>query len=230
MELSFNVAWGPISQIALPLVDVAGAVQLAVGAYGWWKARERSLSLTEMIRAVGGRLAPSISFNVSNYLLERNSTGEVRGITWHDGRLESFPLPNASTGASGQSGLDCFRALTTALLALYSSETTSAILVDIIPKRLINFKLDGEHPALGEGPFRACVRQYVATVATEERSDALVKKLWTRIDEETNAMFSLSDGRARVKDAGEVEVPIIILGLLDWILTSVSQRLVMSEI
>lgn len=43
MELAFNAAWGPLSQIAVPLFDVKSAVQLAVGAYGWWKARERSM-------------------------------------------------------------------------------------------------------------------------------------------------------------------------------------------
>jgi hypothetical protein len=62
MEVAFNVAWGPISQIAVPFFDIRSAVQLAVGAYGWWTARERTLSLSEIVQAGGGRIAPSLSF------------------------------------------------------------------------------------------------------------------------------------------------------------------------
>jgi len=54
MELAFNAAWGPLTQIAVPLINVKSAVQLAVGAYGWWKARERTLSLLEMIKSEEG--------------------------------------------------------------------------------------------------------------------------------------------------------------------------------
>ena len=63
MELAFNVAWGPLSQVAIPLIDVNTAIQLAIGGYGWWKARERSAGLIEMIHANGGELVPSTSFN-----------------------------------------------------------------------------------------------------------------------------------------------------------------------
>ena len=94
MELAFNVAWGPISQVALPLLDVKAAVELAMGAYGWWKARERSLSLVEMIQVGGGQLSPSINFNIHRYIAARHNT-HVRGIAWFDGRLESLPLPRA---------------------------------------------------------------------------------------------------------------------------------------
>jgi hypothetical protein len=69
MEVAFNVAWGPLSQIAVPLIDIKSTVELAVGAYGWWKARERSMSLIETISANGGRLAPSLSFVLPRYLV-----------------------------------------------------------------------------------------------------------------------------------------------------------------
>lgn len=97
MKLAFNVAWGPISQIGVSLLDVKTAVQLAVGAYEWWKARERSITLLDMIQAVGGQLAPCSVFSLLRYQSVRR-TNEVREIVWHDERLETVPLPRASTG------------------------------------------------------------------------------------------------------------------------------------
>jgi hypothetical protein len=41
MELQFKTNWGPLTGIGLPFLDVKSAAELAVGAYGWWKARER---------------------------------------------------------------------------------------------------------------------------------------------------------------------------------------------
>jgi len=168
MELSFNVAWGPISQVAVPLLDVKGAVQLAVGAYGWWKARERSLTLLDMVHAMGGQLAPSTTFDLSRYQAARSTT-EVRGILWYNGRLESVPLPRGSTGNWGDLGLICLRAVTTALLAVYNVDATTAVLTRIIPKRLINYDVDDTILAT-DGPFVACVKQFVESVAAEEVS------------------------------------------------------------
>ena len=66
-------------RVALPLIDVNSAVQLAVDAYGWWKAKERSMSLIEIIQANGGRLISAMSFNVIRYISARQIT-ELRGI------------------------------------------------------------------------------------------------------------------------------------------------------
>ena len=221
MELAFNVAWGPLTQIAIPFIDIRSAVELAAGAYGWWKARERSLSLIEMIHASGGRLAPSTTFNMSLYYAARQ-TSSVRGIAWYDGRLESFPLPRASTGSLGDSGLVCLRALTTALLALYDVESVSAVLTHIIPNQLINYDLEGES-LVADGPFQACVRHFVHAVAAEEQSNTLRKDLWRRVDKEFDQAFPISKGRYCVTDVQEIEVPIVI-GFLDWILTPPSKR------
>jgi hypothetical protein len=223
MELSFNVAWGPISQVAIPLLDVKTAVQLAVGAYGWWKARERSITLVDMVRAIGGQLAPCTTFSLSRYQSARRAT-EVRGIVWYDGRLESVPLPRASTGNWGDLGLICLRAVTAALLALYSVDATTGVLSHIIPKRLINY--DVEDTTLEEdGPFRACVRQFVESVAAEEEANTLRTDLWRRLDVAMDEMLSDSTRRFKFKaeDVQEVEVPIVI-GLLDWVFTSPNKR------
>lgn len=221
MEVAFNVAWGPLSQIAIPLIDVNSTVQLAVGAYGWWKARERSVSLVEMIQANGGRLAPSSTFNLHSYLVKRQTT-EVRGIAWFDGRLESVPLPRASTGNLGDVGLTCLRAIATATLALYNVDATSAILGRVIPDCLINYDL--EDVSMGtDGPFLACVRQFTTAVAAEEECNTLRRDIWRRVDEAYKAMFSASETQFRLDDISEMEVPIVI-GLLKWILTSATKR------
>jgi hypothetical protein len=227
MELAFNVAWGPISQVAVPLLDVKTAVQLAVGAYGWWKARERSVSLVDMVQAVGGQLAPCTAFSHSRYLSARH-TSEVRGIAWYDGRLEAFPLPRASTGNWGDLGLICLRAVTTALLALYDVESTTVVLTRIIPARLINY--DMEDTSLeADGPFIACIRQFVDGVAAEEECNTLRTELWRRVDATLDDMLSGSIRRFnfRAEDIQEIEIPIVI-GLLDWVLTSPNTRRVPS--
>jgi hypothetical protein len=224
MELAFSVAWGPISQVAVPLLDVKTAVQLAVGAYGWWKARERSITLVDMVHAIGGQLAPPTTFNAAQYQFVRRKT-EVRGIAWYNGRLEAVPLPRASTGNWGDLGLICLRAVTTALLTLYNIDATAAVLSRIIPKRLINYDVE-DTTFVDDGPFRACVRQFVESVAAEEETNTLRTDLWRRLDATMDEM--LSDPTRRFKfnadDVREVEVPIVI-GLVDWALTSPNKRL-----
>ena len=221
MELSFNVAWGPISQIALPLIDVSTAVQLAVGAYGWWKARERSAGLIETIHGCGGALVPASSFSRSRYLSARRST-QVLAIAWFDGRLESVALPKASTGSSGDPGTLCLRAITTALLSLYDVESTTAVLTHIIPRRLVNYDLEGDFIE-ADGPFIASIRQYVRAIGTEEQCNTLRKELHHLVDEQHRKTFSSSIGQFNIQNVQQIEVPIII-GLLMWVLTPTIKR------
>jgi hypothetical protein len=67
MEIQFRANWGPITGIALPLLDVRTAVELAVGAYGWWKARERSTSLAKVLSSAGCQLSSCSTFDVLRY-------------------------------------------------------------------------------------------------------------------------------------------------------------------
>lgn len=172
MELSFNVAWGPISQVAIPFLDVNSAIQLVVGAYGWWKARNRSASLVEMVNGNGGSLTPAFSFNSARYYAAL-AMGEFRGIAWFDGRLESIPLPRAGTGRFGDVGLQCLRALTIALLVFYDTASTVSILAILIPKYLINYELEQEC-VFDSGPLLVSVREYVESVAAEEQCGTLI--------------------------------------------------------
>jgi hypothetical protein len=222
MEVAFNVAWGPLSQIAIPLIDVNAAIQLAVGAYGWWKARERSVSLIELVNGNGGRLSASLSFNISRYLMACQSS-EFRGIAWFDGRLESVPVPNASTAKFGDAGMICLRAITTALLTFYSVDSTTAVLAHIIPHCLINYDLERD-PVVIDGPFLTTVRQFVSGIAAEEHCNTMKKRIQERVDEEYRKLFStpIMNG-VYVADVKEAEIPIII-GLFKWILAPPSKR------
>jgi hypothetical protein len=219
MELAFNVAWGPLTQIAVPFIDIKAAVELAVGAYGWWKARERTLSLMEMIKSEGGRLTPSFSFNVARYLAAPQLC-QFRAIASVDGRLEAVALPNASTANIGDAGANCLRAIVTALLALYDVATTTEVLAYVIPRCLINYDLEGEHPE-AVGPFLQSVRHYVKGVADEELCSTTRKQLHTYVDEEYRTLFP--ENKFRIKNVQDIEIPLII-GLLEWILMAPSKR------
>jgi len=223
MEVAFNVAWGPLSQIAVPLIDINSAIQLAVGAYGWWKAKERSQSLEEMIHANGGHLSPTSSFDMSRYLAIRQRF-QFRGIVWFDGRLESIPLPNASTARFGDPGRLCLRAITTAILALYDVGSTTDILAHVIPYSLINYDLEGDCDRfVVNGPFFESVRQFVSSVADEEHCNTMRKCLHQQIDEGYSKLFAKSNSEFPLQDIHDKEIPIVI-GFFKWLLMSPSSR------
>jgi hypothetical protein len=221
MELSFNVAWGPISQIALPLIDLHSAVQLAVGAFGWWKARERTAGLIETINASGGHLAPCLAFNSTLYFAARKHN-EFRATAWYDGRLESVNLPKASTGTHGIAGILCLRAITTVLLALYDIDFVTTILTYIIPQHLVNYNLEGDSIPT-DGSFQACVREFVTSIGAEEQCSSLRNDLHHRVDEEHYKMFSTARENISSQITFHVDLPTT-LGFLQWVLSPPSKR------
>lgn len=68
MEIQFGVNWGPLNGITVPFLDLKSAVELAVGAYGWWKARERSQSLVQVLSSAGCELSPCSTFDMHQYI------------------------------------------------------------------------------------------------------------------------------------------------------------------
>ena len=183
------------------------------------------MSLIEMIRAGGAQLAPSLTFNADHYRTISQTT-EVRGIAWHDGRLESIPLPHASTSTAGDSALLCLRAIASALLALYHIETTVAVLARVIPNCLINYDLDGERIE-SEGTFRFSVHQFVSAIAVEERSSTLKKELWARVDKGIGNLVPSLAETFTLDEVHEFDVPVVI-GLLEWLLGPPSKRTISS--
>jgi hypothetical protein len=67
MALQFAVNKGPLSQIVVPLFDLKSAAQLAVGVYGWWKARERVASLAQVLETANCELSPTSTFDLQVY-------------------------------------------------------------------------------------------------------------------------------------------------------------------
>jgi hypothetical protein len=81
MELGFSVSRaGPLSQISVQLLTLDTAVHLATGAYGWWKARERSASFADLIAIDGGHLVSTSSFNLVQYTYNRRQVIKGRPV------------------------------------------------------------------------------------------------------------------------------------------------------
>ena len=167
MDVSFNIPnAGPLSQISAHIISFDTAVFLASGAIGWWKARERSRSLTESLSACKTSLVSTSSFDYITYR-ECRKTEVVRGLGVQKGMLCKFPKGVESTAVSQDSGIDCLRALTTGLLWFYIVQLTSTILADIIPFGLLQSDQDGEIPNF-DGPLFASLNDWVKAVAAEE--------------------------------------------------------------
>ena len=66
-QLQFTVNQGPLSQINVGVFDLATASQLAVGVYGWWKARARAGSLAQVLESKKCALSPCSTFNQQVY-------------------------------------------------------------------------------------------------------------------------------------------------------------------
>ena len=143
MSLSFNIDAGPLSQVGLEIASMTTAVQLATGAYGWFRARERSQSLHQLLSSSGGELVTTSSFNASVYKSVRIRHGPMRGAVVQNRTIVPVKLPKANTAIPDHAGLACLRALTAGLLSLYGLEATVAVLKDVIPTSLVQYHQEG---------------------------------------------------------------------------------------
>src|SRR5271154_1279654 len=170
MELAFNVNAGPLSQIGVQIVTLDAAVQLAIGAYGWYKARERSHSLSQLLSARGGNLISTSSFNKDVYNRNRQHQGQVLGVVVQNGAVVSTELPKASTAINEHAGQACLRALTTGILCFYSVDATTSILSELIPFALLQLEQEDAVVKM-EGPLFNGLKQFVSAIAVEEDSN-----------------------------------------------------------
>lgn len=167
MDISFNVkSLGPISQISAHILNFDTAIVLASGAYGWWKARERSLSLVESLSAHKTSLVSTSTFNYNAYR-EARKLGNVQGLARRHGFLQKFKTGVESTAVTQNAGIDCLRSLATGLLCFYSVELTSEILADIIPYGLLHSDQEDDGFEF-TGPLFASLSDWVRAVAEEE--------------------------------------------------------------
>lgn len=223
MELGFSVAAGPLSQISVSLFSVELAVQLATGAYGWWKLRDRAQSLSLLVESKGSQISATSTFNLLRYV-DRRKDGLIRGVARNpDGILSCITLPNASTASSGDAGLACLRAVVCALLCFYNASTVLDILVGVLPGTLYNSHQEDGNQAI-EGPLLSSLRDYVKAAAVEEDSDDLRQKLQTLVDSKLAGVTGASSMDVfECDDLLESDAPNFI-GAMRWILTPVAKR------
>jgi hypothetical protein len=224
MSLSFNVKnAGPLSQVGFEIISLNTAVQLATGAYGWWKAIERSKSLRQLLSVSGGELVGTSSFNYSAYRDLRTQYGIMQGVVVQDREVRTTALPKASTAVPDHAGTACLRALIAGILCLYEPDATVGILQDLIPYALV--QLDQEDAVLKiEGPLLTSLKQWVSAVATEEDCnnfrDHLIRETAKKEAGLTGAPL---DEIANLDRTTTVEVTHVI-GVLRWMLTPLHRR------
>ena len=127
-----------LSQINLSIISFNVTVHLATGAYGWWKARNRSQSLIEVLDSSHCQLSSNATFNRDAYAAARLGC-QMRAVALDAGRLHTVELPKASTGLDRDLGLVCLRALITAILCLFDVAATTSIRAEVIPDKLVNY-------------------------------------------------------------------------------------------
>lgn len=223
MELGFSVAAGPLSQISVSLFSVELAVQLATGAYGWWKVRDRSQSLSGLVGSKGAQISTTSTFNLLRYV-DRRKDSLIRGVSRNpDGVLSCVTLPNASTASSGDAGMVCLRAVVCALLCFYNTPTVLEILVGALPGTLYTSDQQDGNETIN-GPLLSCLREYIKAAAVEEDSDDLRQRLQDIVDAKLpNITGATSKDIFDCDQSLESDAPNFI-GALRWILTSVIKR------
>ena len=223
MSVAVNLERGPFSQIGLEIVSLATAYQLATGAYGWWKARERSQSLTELLSVSGGELVSTSSFNLSMYRKIRTHHSMVQGVVVQDHEVQRTELPKASTAIPDHPGTACLRALAAGLMCLFALETTVEILQDLIPFALV--QLHQEDTAMEfDGPLLASLKHWVAAIMAEEDSDMFRDYMQKKIMLQQSKLTGIPVNEITDLEYNDVnEIPFVI-GVLRWILTPWHKR------
>ncbi|KAJ7794638.1 hypothetical protein B0H14DRAFT_2922593 [Mycena olivaceomarginata] len=221
MELGFSVKRGPLTQISLPILGLDTAVHLAVGAYGWWKARERHMSLAHQLETNGAYLTTVTSFNRTTYLSAHEGTA-IRGAAMvQQGALSSVQLPNASTAKDDVAM--CIRALVTALFCFFTEEGVTEIVSNVMPDFLLRYDLEDVKIPI-DGPLRAALRQYIVTVQTEEDSDSLRQRLLERVHVMCGTVTQVLSPDHMAADNILDGDGHLMIGLIRWVLTSAHKR------
>ena len=223
MEVGFGIPnAGPLAQISLQLFSPEMAVYLATGAYGWWKSRERTKSLVEVLAASNTQLSSPSTFNWQTYQRARE-TGKLQGVVVQSGQVQVAVLPKASTALPPNAALACLRALTTGLLCFYGVDTSSSILAAVIPRGLLQYDQEGVDLVL-DGPRLSSLKLLVSAVAAEEDSNTLRQYLMDQVTTQQRALrIESSQDIFQVEGKQSNEVWFVV-GLLEWIITPTYKR------
>lgn len=221
MDISFNIPRaGPISLISAHIVSLDTAIWLATGAVGWWKARERSLSLTETLAARKMSLVSTSSFNYAEYRKIRDH-GPITGLSAHLGILCQLENGPESTAVTDNASIDCLRALATGLLCFYSEQLTSIILADIIPYGLLQSEQEDNHFEF-DGLSFASLSEWVGAVAAEEDCNNFRQRLLQR---SSRACQELVGSHVMLPNDNDGQNELgLLLGCLRWMVTPKHRR------
>ena len=191
------------------------AVQRAVGAYGWWKTRKRTVSLTQLLKSQKAAISLPMTFNRTTYT-QKWGEGGVWGAAVQDGKLSVLSLPNASTAT--ESGMICLCALVAALLCFFGDHAITQILVHVVSWTMIHYVLEGDEVAV-EGPLIAAFNQYVQAVAVEADCDTLWTKLLDLVNIHQAQITGTSLADILKLDAVYTVDSHLIISLVQWVLT-----------
>ena len=223
MSLSFNVDAGPLSQIGLELASLTTAVQLATGAYGWFKAKERSRSLNQLLSSSGAELVATSAFNLTTYKSVRARHGPMQGALVKEGIVQSVSLPKANTSVPDHAGVACLRALTTVLLCLCSIEVTVTILENVIPACLLQYHQEGTSFEF-DGPLLAGLKQWVTAIAIEEDTNPLRDSILKAALEKQCKLTKVALSELWALDMTNVSDAALMIGLIRWTLLPLHSR------
>jgi hypothetical protein len=223
MSLSFSVNAGPLSQVGIEIFSIQTAVELATGAYGWFKATERSKSLAQILSVSGGELVSASSFNYNFYRDLGTQHGMMQGVVVQNRAMLRTPLPKASTAIPDHTGIACLRALTAGILCFSNPDTAIAILQDLIPYALV--QLHQEDAVLEiEGPLLSSLKQWVSTIALEEDGNNFRDYLLREAAAQESRLTGAPLDEVMEADQTDTDETAHIIGVLRWILTPSHKR------
>lgn len=222
MELGFNVNAGPLSQIAVPILSLSSAVQIAVGSYGWWQARKRTKTLAQTLSAAGGTLVTTSTFNFAVYGKVR-AGNRLRGVALENRSLVTVDLPKGSTAVPQDPGQACLRALTTVLLSFYTHEGTTRLLSEMLPQYLINMAQNDAELKI-DGPFYTSLSEYVKSVGVEEDSSYFRQELLKYVEEKELELGHVDTNAVREIGVIGLGDYMKVAGVVKWILTPLHKR------
>jgi hypothetical protein len=176
--------------------------QLAIGPNGWFKVPHATQTLLYILNKCGRRLISIRSFNSHKYLTFRQRQ-KFHGLITQNGGLESIELPKADTGTVGEGGLLCLRALSSALLTVYSLRTAQEVMHEIFTDLL-----DAKQFSVDQA-FKCVLNQFMSTVQDEEQSNTLGKTLWDHVDDQMTKTLALKNCAAAQRTRCVKEIPAI---------------------
>ena len=223
MSVAVNLKGGPFSQIGLEIVSLTTAYQLATGVYGWYKAKQRSQSLIELVSVSGGELVPTSSFNFNMYRNIRTHRSMIQDVVVQGQEVQRTALPKASTAIPDHPGTACLRALTAGLLCLFAHAVTVEVLKNLIPFALIQLHQEDTSIEFESGLLTS-LNHWVSAIMVEEDSDVFRDYMHNEVRSRQSKLTGLpfNEIMSLEYSIGN-EIPYVI-GVLRWILTPRHKR------